>query len=450
MVLSNQRYNTRAEQVRVQKMRRLLGSTRIFAGLISLAAFVLVMTSIDPVVWRFQSFWYGLKMILFLFELLFLLVGYGLAFILGYGDSGAVAIMSAIHIAIFGGNNTVLGIPIEDLITNPLQIPQQQNLIDAGFAFVIMIVIIIALVSGIGFLKECNPALSAVSFFALNIVLGIASLNGKLLLNLDFSGGNFFQMIFSKLVITAFLIYFSLELSFQASYIYNVIGPNVQRNRRISSNIRRLKGFKMPIGEKKQTEEDESIVVKGKKTSSSMLKVTTAFSQIRALVGQKLFRISADEDWDKMNNRLKNFYLRLEENDPFISVSLSASAYTPSLMRLFLLVLSGTLFRMVTLLVLSWLALNPIPVLKFLNMPDSIVNSVEAGQPEMIMVVLIPLAILFMIIGLIVQAIQRRVTKRMEEKGKAKPVIHTIIDEEKKTDPQSATDIPAGATLQPE
>ncbi len=255
MDLSEQSISLRVENERVRKMRTLLGSARIFAGLVSLAAFVLVMTSVDPTIWRFQSFWYGLKMFIFLFELLFLLVGYGIALILGYGDVGAVAIMSAIHVAIFGGNETVLGIPIEELVTQPLQLPQQQSLIDAAFAFTIMIAIIIAFVSGVGFLKECNPALSAISFFSMNIVLGIAAMNGKLLLNLDFSSGNFFQMIFSKMVITAFLIYFSLELSFQASYIYNVIGPNVQRHRRISSNIKRLKDFKMPIGEKKQIEE---------------------------------------------------------------------------------------------------------------------------------------------------------------------------------------------------
>ncbi len=449
MDLSEQISSTRVEKERVRKMKTLLGSARIFAGLVSLAAFILVMTSVDPTIWRFQSFWYGLKMFIFFFELLFLLVGYGIAFILGYGDAGAVAIMSAIHVAIFGGSETVLGIPIESLITNPLQLPQQQSLIDAAFAFLIMIAIIVALVSGVGFLKECNPALSAISFFSMNIVLGIAAMNGKLLLNLDFSSGNFFQMIFSKLVITAFLIYFSLELSFQASYIYNVIGPNVQRNRRITSNIKRLKNFKMPIGEKKQLEEDETITIKGKKTSTSQLKVTTAFSQIRALVGQKLFRISPVEDWDKMNNRLKNYYLRLEENDPFISLSLSASAYTPSLMRLFLIVLSGTLFRMVTLLLLSWLALNPVPVLRFLNLPDSVITSVESGQPEMIMLVLIPLAIFFMVMGLIVQAIQRRVAKKMTERANAGIVIHTI-KEKPQEESQTDSDIPAGASPQPE
>ncbi len=188
-------------------------------------------------------------------------------------------------------------------------------------------------------------------------------------------------------------------------------------------------------------------MVKGKKTSTSLLKVTTAFSQIRALVGQKLFRISPLEDWDKMNNRLKNYYLRLEENDPFISVSLSASAYTPSLLRLFLIVLSGTLFRMVTLLFMSYLALNPVPVLRVLNLPDSIINSVEAGQPEMIMLVLIPLAIFFMVMGLIVQAIQRRAAKKIGERANAGKVIHTIKEdtqEENKTD----ADIHAGASPQ--
>ncbi len=447
--MSEQSISSRVEKDRVRKMRTLLVSTRIVAGLISLAAFILVMTSVDPVIWRFQSFWYGLKMFIFFFELLFLLIGYGIAFILGYGDSGAVAIMSAIHVAIFGGNETVIGIPIDELILNPLQIPLQQDLLDAGFAFAIVMAIIIAFVSGIGFLKECNPALSAISFFSMNIVLGIAAMNGKLLLNLEFSSGNFFQMIFSKMVITAFLIYFSLELSFQASYIFNVIGPNVQRHRRISSNIERLKKFKMPIGVKKPIAEDES-TIKGKKTSTSLLKVTTSFSKIRALVGQKLFRISPQEDWDKLNNRLKNYFLKLEENDPFISVSLSASAYTPSMMRLLLIVLSGTLLRMVTLLFMSWLALNPVPVLTFLNFPDSIITSVEGGQPEMVMLVLIPLAIFFMVVGLIVQAIQRRVAKKMFEKTSGGKVIHSIKEGSQDEKETAAADIHVGANPQPE
>ena len=419
----------RVEGSKIKQMRSLLISTRVFAGVVSIASFILVITSIETSIWNFQSFWYGMKFFIFLFELLFLILGYGIALMLGWGDSGAVAIMSAIHNVIFGGNETILGIPILDLLTNPLQIPNQQNLIDAIYAFFIMIAIFIAIISAIGFLRECNPSLSAITFFSLNVVLGLASLNGKLLMDLDFTNNSFFQMIFSKIVITGFIIYFSLELSFQASYIYNVIGPNLERGRRIASNIKRIKEHEMSIGPKKETEEDETIVVRGKNTSTSRFKITTAFSQIKALVGKKLFRVTPEEDWDKINNRLKNFYLRLEENDPMIAVSLAASAYTPSLTRLALIITSGTLFRMVTLMLLAWLALNPVPVLTFLNFPESIVNSVEAGQPEMTMLVLIPMAVLFMIIGLIVQFIQRKVAQRMQKTAKAR-VIHTIKEED--------------------
>ncbi|NHJ87234.1 MAG: hypothetical protein FK734_17350 [Asgard group archaeon] len=430
MDLSND-VGSRVEETRVGKMKRLLNLTRIFAILVFLSAFALVISSIDRSIWSFQSFWYGLKFFVFLIELVFLLFGYGFAYLLGYGDEGAIAMMAAIHNAIFGGSQTVLGIPIEDLLTNPLQLPTQQTLFDAIYGFLIMITLMIALFSSIGFIRECNPALSAVSFFALNIVLGLASLSGKLLIDIDFSGGNIIQMIFSRIVITAFMIYFSLELSFQASYVYNVIGPNIHRHRRISTNVRRLKNFEMPLEQKKPvvTEgEEETIVIAGKNTSTARLKVSTAFSQIKGMVGKKLFRISDEEDWDKMNLRLKNFYLKLEEDDPLLSVSLSASAYTPSVGRLILIITAGTLMRMAVLLVLSWLALNPVPILTFLNFPDSIVNSVEAGQPEMIILVLAPLAVLFMLVGLLVQFIQRRVSLRIA-KNAQKGIIHSISEE---------------------
>jgi len=443
--LSNRVARTNLEENRMRRMRTLLTATRVFAGIISLTSFILVISSVDTSIWNFQSFWYGMKFFIFLFELLFLLLGYGIALLLGWGDNGAVAIMTAIHNVIFGGNETILGIPIESLITNPLQLPTQQNLIDAIYAFFIIVAIIIAIISAIGFLRECNPALSAITFFSLNVVLGLASLNGKLLLDLDFANANFIQLIFSKLVMTGFIIYFSLELSFQASYIYNVIGPNLQRGRRITSNIKRIKEHQMVIGPKKETkEEDETFIVKGKNTSASRLKITTAFSQVKALVGKKLFRISPEEDWDKINNRLKNFYLKLEENDPLISVSLSASAYTPSLTRLALIITSGTLFRMAILMVLAWLALNPIPVLTFLNFPNSIVQSVEAGQPEMIILVLVPMAIMFMIIGLIVQFIQRRVSKRMTDRAQ-KLIIHPIKEGISQETRETTTELPTAS-----
>jgi hypothetical protein len=179
-------------------------------------------------------------------------------------------------------------------------------------------------------------------------------------------------------------------------------------------------------------EESDRMGIRGKNTSRSRMTITTAFSRIRGLVGRKLFRISPEEDWDKMNNRLKGFYEQLERNDPMIAVSLSASAYTPSLIRLVLIITSGTLFRMAALLLLSWLALNPIPILQFLNMPESVINSVEAGQPEMILLVLAPLSILFMLVGLLVQFIQKRATRRMEAAGKG-IVIHPV-SEKKETE----------------
>ncbi|NHJ33313.1 MAG: hypothetical protein FK732_10645 [Asgard group archaeon] len=427
---------TRVEESKVRKMRNLLNITRVFAVLVFISGFALVISSIDSSVWNFQSFWFSLRFFVFIFEIIFLLIGYGIAYMLGYDDSGAVAMMESFHSAIFGGSDTILGVDIEQIILQPLEFFAQPGLFEPLYSFFIMITLFIALVAGLGFLRECNPALSAISFFGMNIVLGLASLSGKLLIDLDFSSGNITQMIFSKLVITAFLIYFSLELSFQASYVYNVIGPNLHRHRRISSNIKRLRDFKMPLEkprkETRETEDDQSTVVRGKNTSRARMTVTTAFSRIKGLVGQKLFRISVDEDWDKMNNRLKGYYEQLERDDPMIAVSLSASAYTPSLVRLILIITSGTIFRMVALLLLSWLALNPVPILHFLNFPDSIVNSVEAGQPEMIMIVLAPLSVLFLLVGLIVQFIQKRVTRRMEA-ARQGPTIHTI-SEEKETE----------------
>ena len=442
MVLSKDIIGSRVEEQRVRKMRTLLNLNRIFAAAIFISGFVLVISSIDTSVWNFRLFWYGLKFLIFLFELLFLLVGYGIAKMLGYDDVGAVAIMTAIHNAIFGGNTEVLGIELGDLVTNPLQIPTDQSIVDSFFAFFIIITLAIALISGLGFLRECNPALSAISFFAMNIVMGLASLNGKLLIDESFNTGSIIQMIFSKLVITAFIIYLFLELSFQASYIYNVIGPNILRHKRISSNIRRIKEFRMPIGnERKQPGEEENAnnnrirngtTVGGTNTTQSRLKVTAAFSKIRGMIGKKLFRINAEEDWDKMNSRLKNYYQKLEENDPLISVSLSASAYTPSVPRLLLIITTGTIFRMGSLALLSWLALNPVPILQFLNLPDSIINSVEASQPEMIILVLAPMAAMFLLIGLFVQFIQKRATKRVEKYRDDQLVIHSISDERKK------------------
>jgi len=422
---------SRVEGKRVRQMKTLLNSTRVFAALVSLSAFVLVIMAVDPAIWNFQSFLWGLKFFIFLIEILFLLAGYAISLIMGTGDGGAAGIMAAIHNAIFGGNQTLLGIPIEELLANPAQIPTEQSIVDALYAFLMMVVLIIALIASIGFIRECNPVLSSTSFFALNIVLGLASLNNKLIIDLSLGEETFFQLIFSRLVLTAFFIYFALELSFQASYIYNVIGPNIERNRRISANIKRLKQFQMPIGQQKASE-GEGSQVSGKNTSRARLKVTTAISQFKGLVGKKIFRISPEEDWDKMNNRLKTFYLSLEEDDPLLSVSLSASTYTPSIMRLALVITSGTLFRMVALLLLSWIALNPAPVLVFLNMPDSIINSVEAGQPEMILFVLAPLAVSFFMLGLLVQWMQKLLANRGNRSAKLAKSMRSVNEDAEK------------------
>lgn len=411
----------RVEEKRAKKMETVLLFTRVFSALVFVGAFVLVISSVNPVVWNFKSFWFGLKFFIFIFELLFLLIGYAIALIAGYGNDGAVSVMEAIHIILFGGNSTIMGIPVADLITRPLQLPTQQNIIDALYAFLIIISVVVAFVSGIGFLRECNPIISSIFFFSLNIVLGLAALNDKLLISLDFSGTNFFGMVFSRLVITAFLIYFSLELSLQASYVYNVIGPNVERHRRISSHIKRLREFRMRASKEDEPKE-YSGSVHGKNTSTSRFSVTTAFSKIGEIVGKKIFRLSQEEDWDKLNLRLRNYYERLEDSDPFISVSLSTSAYTPSTPRLLLLIFSGTALRVVALSVLSWLALNPIPVLTLLNMPESITNSIESGQPEMILLVLAPLALIFLIVGLLVRWIQISVSRRLQKSAEGRTV----------------------------
>jgi hypothetical protein len=424
---------------KAKQMNRMLLFSRIFAGIISIAAIIMVIFAVDPSIWRFQSFWYGMKFFIFLFEMLFLLIGYAIALLFGYGDTGAAAIMEAIHVALFGGNTTIMGIPVSELITQPTQLPTQQNLIDAIYAFFIMIAILIAIIASVGFLRECNTALSSTAFFALNIVLGLAALNDKLLLNLNFNSANIIQMVFSQMVITGFLMYFALELSFQAAYIYNVIGPNIERHRRISKHISRLKTYELPIDAEKGVNNYEGGTVKGADTSSSRFKVTTAFSRIKGLVGKKLFRVTADEDWDKLNLRLKNYYLTLEEDDPFVSLTLSASAYTPSIMRLVLIIIGSTLTRVLILVALSWVALNPIPILTALNFPPSVILSLEATQPEMILLVLVPLAISFLLIGLIIQWIQNIITRRMAKEETEGRIIHTIKEQQEEKEQEEAS-----------
>ncbi len=441
MVLSRRAIDpTRVEEQRVKRMQLLLNLNRLFAILIFLSGFGLVISLIDSSVWNFKLFWWGLKFIIFLFELIFLLAGYGIALMFGYSDPDAVALMMSIHNAIFGGNGTILGLNIEDLIINPMQIPAQENIVNSIYAFSIITSIVFAFIAGMGFIRECNPGLSAISFFALNIVLGLASLNGKLLIDTNFNSGNIIQMIFSKLVITAFLLYFFLELSFQANYIYSVISPNIHRHRRISSNIKRIKEFKLTTVTPQKLEETTSsiqhsdVLVKGKEETPSRPVLVAAFSKIRGLVGRKLFRINTGEDWDKLNNRLKTYYMHLEKNDPFIAVSLSASAYTPSITRLILIITTGTIFRLAALAIFSWLALNPLPVLRVLHMPASIVDSIEAQQPEMILLILIPLALSFLLVGLLVHYIQKRLAIRLaryQEGLIIRPVSTTSVKTEK-------------------
>ncbi len=376
---------------------------------------LLVFFSIDPSMFDFGQFFNIIEyLMLFAQELLRTLAGIAFSVVLGiisikslipiisdldFGTTGTIEMSSALAQLVNPQNNFFPHSNID--LTNP-----ELNLIEDFSFFIgataILILLPIALLSGLGFLSEGDTKLAIYSFLGFQLIIIIAIFTKKILISTVIDSSNILAMIFSPIFFLGFLLYLLLEVAFQTSYTLNIIEPMNEREKRIQEHLRRIRTFTfVPQTEEETKREEQSI-----KSIQSKKFDLLAASYLREMVEQRLFKRGEEVVQDaKSMMRLQSYLASLNQTDPETDLKLAAKTAQAditisNLLKNFSLPMIS---RIIAVILLSYFIIAPEGILNFfmaVSFP-ALLDSLELSQPEFRTIAILNVALILILIGVI-------------------------------------------------
>ncbi|MDF1541008.1 MAG: hypothetical protein P1Q69_19080, partial [Candidatus Thorarchaeota archaeon] len=207
-------------------------------------------------------------------------------------------------------------------------------------------------------------------------------------------------MIFlgSNVQLLALISFAYLEISYQMIYSHSVGKPVEDREETLKKQLLALR----------RTTRKQDAIERGEKISTTAMSRTsgaTAFSFVREaierrVVGEKEVIENLDAVADV--RRLQIFVDDLLITEPTARDELTAKAAAPSSGYVITSTITGTAFRFIGVLSISFIFMNPLFFTAFLNLPPGIENSVEILQPELLVFFMAPILFLFVLVAMII------------------------------------------------
>ncbi|MHA2362629.1 MAG: hypothetical protein ACXAC7_01630 [Candidatus Hodarchaeales archaeon] len=338
--------------------------------------------------------------------------------------------------SIFPNSNLVSSTTSSDPIVDFLEVW------GVAIAYVLLPVI---LLSAIGFMVRGESRLAITSFLALQILIILAmyipnadSETGRMLLitltlpafegTSSSLGSDLLLLVNSRIFQLGLGLYLLLEIAFQAAYAISVVDPMIDRERRIKEHLKRIDNFKP------QPDKEKKSVTLGKETSKKYDLV--AASYLREMVERKVFRRGEDVQDQKTTMRLQSYLASLRRTDRKFESKITAISAQPSTMAILKNTIPLIAMRVVAVVVLAFIILNPGFLLEALfsdpvegtsgiiNFPQ-LAESVELEQPEFRTVILFNIMLLIIVLAAVLHWILVHKPEVPERRIKK---VDTIVD----------------------
>ncbi len=417
-------------------MRKIVNGLRVLSIIMFGIALFVILSNINPDAWDINRALNIGNLLLVLLWILSMLIG----IVAGRGvwDNTAITVYESIWYGIFGQSpDTPIQTP-GDLIgvlfqPDAADITPGALFVGSIVSFILIMVLPIATMAAIGFLRNCDTKLATIAFVCLQLVLITGFLTDFIIDTLsdslvqDYSSDSIPELLQSLLFQTGLLTYLYLEISLSAAYSYRIVEPLVGRRRRIISHIKHVRDF-VPS---RQEEETETTAITSMPTSSRGGKFSMeAMSYLRESLERRIFK-RKDVDY-KTNQRLKSYFETLLEQNSEAEQTLTAESVSPKASRIALAIAPNLIIRMVVVIIVAWAVLNPSRLMtSLILLPRNarpLIQSLELTQPELLLLILTPIVIGFVILGFITSTIRDRWLVQRDEAAEISPVPSETVE----------------------
>ena len=314
-------------------------------------------------------------------------------------------------------------------------------------AIIIYILLPIAFISAIGFLRRGEAKFASLSFLSFQALIAVAALTDHLLISEVVDTSSLVSMLLSPIFMVGFSLYILLEVAFQTSYVLNILDPMVERERRIAQHVERIRTFKPQI----DTAEREKVqaTVQSFGTSSTKHDLLSA-SYLREIVERKLFKRGYLQDMDvKSTMRLQTYLSNLMAIDNQVTNKLTAKTALPDMTKVVMRMIPTVAIRLIIVVVLAYVILEPVGILSALGYEltfPQLLSSLEVHEPEFRTVFAVDIALIFIVAGMFLQYVSAR-PYREELATRHIETVDVMVDFDRGTEtpttPEGGT--PAGA-----
>ncbi|UCG04421.1 MAG: hypothetical protein JSW11_10625 [Candidatus Heimdallarchaeota archaeon] len=307
-------------------------------------------------------------------------------------------------------------------------------------ATTILILLPVALLSGVGFLREGDTKLAIYSFLGFQLIIIIAIFTEKIIVNTRIDSSTIITMLFSPIFALGFLLYLLLEIAFQTSYTLNIIEPMTEREKRIQGHLKRIRSF-VPLSEEEKGKEQSIQSVQSKKFG------LLAASYLREMVERRVFKKGEVMRDAKSTMRLQSYLASLNQSDPETDLKLAAKTAQPDVSALLRHFIPAMIFRIIAVTILAYIIISPEILLTPLvgaSFP-ALLQSLELTQPEFQTIAILNVVLLFILISVILHFFSGGRTGKIFERVVQQ--IDTLVDFDRSSTPVAAA---AGETPEEE
>jgi hypothetical protein len=252
---------------------------------------------------------------------------------------------------------------------------------------------------------------------------------------------NFFQFISSPIIVFAIISYIYLELAFQTNYTDTVTKPSLERSDRLEAQLNILEREshfitanvdKIREEAKKRMEEMEIEQQEGLGVGKFFAKTGKRFSYVKEMIERR----KLEEEEKRLvtaaskTRRLGRYVDRLFREDREARDTLTATSSAPRAGNLAVSTIINFLYRVGLLLIISFIIIHPKWFLgTVIQLPPAITESVAMFSPEVIIVLLLPIMVLFPVLSKLISFIKHRnLIIRLQQEGRIKELLTSVGD----------------------
>lgn len=249
---------------------------------------------------------------------------------------------------------------------------------------------------------------------------------------------DFFLFIASPVALLAIMCYIYLEVAFQINYTDLVTRPSLERSDRLNKQIKILHKESILVTtdidkiKEEATKRREEIEKEKEKLGKFFAKTSQRFSYVKEMIEKR----KLEEEEKKLitaaskTRRLGRYIERLFKEDTEAENTLTAKSSAPRAKNLAISTAINFSFRLSMLIIISYIIIHPGWIfVHVFNLPPAITESMAMFSPELIIIILVPMMLIFPMIAQIISYIKHRsLIIRLKQEGHIKEILASVGD----------------------